>query len=379
MLSGQVKRVDRLSNADGRGRSASASSASRKSTSSPSSSPITKYAVTVDDPQSIRYHLEKALYLASSGRPGPVWIDIPLDVQASPIDPDALPGFDIPAADGDPVTLERDVKEVLERLKNAERPMLVAGNGIRMARAEREFRELVTVLDIPIETTWLAIDFIEHEHPRFVGRPGTIAARGANFAIQACDFMLAIGARMDRIITGYSPATFAKNAYKVMVDVDPSELAKMGDAVHRTVNADAGAFLREMLRQAPALEPRPDRSAWQKRCAEWKTRYPVVLPEHRTPDGPVSVYHLSEVLADALPDGAQIVSGSSGSGIELFLLAFDVKRAQRIFHTSGLGAMGTASPRRLARVSVPDASPSCASMATAGSSSTSRSSKRWRG
>ena len=339
VLSGQVKRVDRLSNQTGAAAGVRQLGVQEINIVSIVQS-ITKYAVTVDDPQSIRYHLEKALYLASSGRPGPVWIDIPLDVQASPIDPDALPGFDIPAADGDPVTLERDVREVLERLKNAERPMLVAGNGIRMARAEREFRELVTVLDIPLETTWLAIDFIEHEHPRFVGRPGTIAARGANFAIQACDFMLAIGARMDRIITGYSPATFAKNAYKVMVDVDPSELAKMGDAVHRTVNADAGAFLREMLRQAPALEPRPDRSAWQKRCAEWKTRYPVVLPEHRTPDGPVSVYHLSEVLADALPDGAQIVSGSSGSGIELFLLAFDVKRAQRIFHTSGLGAMG---------------------------------------
>jgi acetolactate synthase I/II/III large subunit len=301
---------------------------------------ITKYAVTVTDPQAIRYHLEKAMYLASSGRPGPVWIDIPLDVQASPIDPDSLRGFEISVAAAAPSALEDDVRRILERLRTAERPLLLAGNGIRMARAEREFRELVERLGVPLETTWLAIDFIEHAHPLFVGRPGPIAPRGANFAVQACDVLLAIGARMDRIITGYSPTDFARHAHKVMVDVDPSELAKMGDAVQHTVQADAGAFLREMLRQLRASAPMPDRAGWNARCAAWKTRYPVVLPEHRKPEGPVSVYHLSQILSEELRDGDQIVSGSSGSGIELFLLAFDVKRGQRIFHTSGLGAMG---------------------------------------
>lgn len=299
---------------------------------------ITKYVVTIDDPHSIRYHMEKAAYLAASGRPGPVWIDIPLDVQATLVNPDELRGFEPPAESPAP-SLEAEVRRVIERLNQAERPLLLAGNGIRMARAEREFRELVDLLQIPVETTWLAIDFIEQNHPLFVGRPGTIAPRGANFAVQACDFLLAIGARMDRIITGYSPANFARGAHKVMVDVDPSELAKMGDAVHQPLHADAGAFMREMLRQARAIVP-ADRAAWRSRCAEWKTRYPVVLPEHRTPEGPVSVYHLSQVMSEELPDGAQIVSGSSGSGIELFLLAFHVKPGQRIFHTSGLGAMG---------------------------------------
>jgi acetolactate synthase-1/2/3 large subunit len=284
--------------------------------------------------------MEKAAYLASSGRPGPVWIDIPLDVQASPIDPDELAGFDIPAAEARSATLEDEVRRVIERLNRAERPLLLAGNGVRMARAEREFLELVDLLDIPLETTWLAIDFVGHDHPRFVGRPGTIAPRGANFAVQACDFLLAIGARLDRIITGYSPASFARGAHKVMVDVDPSELAKMGDAVHQTVQADAGAFIREMLRQARALVAAHDRTTWRARCADWKTRYPVVLPEHGKPEGPVSVYYLSKILSDELRAGDQIVSGSSGSGIELFLLAFEVKPGQRIFHTSGLGAMG---------------------------------------
>ena len=338
VLSGQVKRTDLIGHQTG-----AAAGVRQLGVQEigivPIVESITKYAVTVDDPQSIRYHMEKAAYLAASGRPGPVWIDIPLDVQASPINPEELRGFDRPA-DAPPPTLEAEVRRVIDRLNTAERPLLLAGNGIRMARAERDFRELVDLLQIPLETTWLAIDFIEQDHPLFVGRPGTIAARGANFAVQASDFLLAIGARMDRIITGYSPASFAKGAHKVMVDVDPSELAKMGDAVHHTVNADADAFMREMLRQARAIKPAVDRSAWRARCVEWKTRYPVTLPEHCKPEGPVSVYHLSQVLSDALPDGAKIVSGSSGSGIELFLLAFKVKPGQRIFHTSGLGAMG---------------------------------------
>jgi len=218
--------------------------------------------------------------------------------------------------------------------------MLLAGNGIRMARVESEFHDLIRCLDIPVETTWLAIDLISDDHPRFVGRPGTIAPRGANFALQNCDFLLAIGARLDRIITGYSPQTFAKAAHKVMVDVDPAELAKMGDSVHQAICADAGAFIREMLRQVRADPPQKERGLWLERCGDWGRRYPVVLPEHREPDGLVSAYFLSEILSSALRDGDLIVSGSSGSGIELFLLAFKTKPGQRIFHTSGLGAMG---------------------------------------
>lgn len=340
VISGQVKRSDLITNQPGAAAGVRQLGVQEISIV-PIVSSITKYAITIDDPRMIRFHMEKAAYLASNGRPGPVWIDIPLDVQATMIDPGELTGFDAPPeATRSGSSLEAEVRRVIERLNAAERPMLLAGNGIRMARAEGEFRELADLLDIPLETTWLAIDFIAQNHPLFVGRPGTIAARGANFAVQACDFLLAIGARLDRIITGYSPATFAKNAHKVMVDVDPAELAKMGEAVHHTVHADAGAFMREMLRQARAIEPKTDRGVWRARCQEWKTCYPVVLPEHRRPAGPVSVYHLSEVLSQELKDGEQIVSGSSGSGIELFLLAFEVKPGQRIYHTSGLGAMG---------------------------------------
>jgi acetolactate synthase-1/2/3 large subunit len=337
-LSGQVKRADRMFTPEGKPLGVRQIGVQEVDIVSIVKS-ITKYAVTVEDPLSIRFHLEKAIYLATTGRPGPVWIDIPLDVQAYPIDENSLPSFNVPPAEPDDDFLQAEVAEVLSALNRSERPIFLAGNGIRLARAEHEFRQLVDVLDIPVETTWLAIDLIEDHHALFVGRPGAIAPRGANFAVQNSDFLLAIGARLDRIITGYAPERFAREAHKVMVDIDCFELGKMGDSVRHKICADAGAFLREMLRQREAIQ-RKDRSVWKSRCADWKTRYPLVLEEHRKPEGPVSVYHLSEVLSDELREGDHIVSGSSGSAIELFLLAFQVKPGQRIFHTTALGAMG---------------------------------------
>ena len=304
--------------------------------------PVTKYAVTVNDPQTVRYHLQKALYLAQSGRPGPVWIDIPLDVQAALVEEADLPGFVPPEPETDTRPPQAQITEVIGALNSARRPMFLAGNGIRLARAEKEFRELVDILDIPIETTWLAIDVLGDDHPLFTGRPGSIAARGANFAIQNSDFLLAVGARLDRVVTGFDPERFAPAAHKVMVDIDPPELAKMGSSVKTKVCSDAGAFMRALLERKSEIAPiQPAaRADWKKRCADWKARYPLVLPEHRTPSGRVSVYHLAEILSDELRSDDFIVSGSSGSGIELFLLALRVKAGQRVFHTTALGAMG---------------------------------------
>ena len=304
--------------------------------------PITKYAVTVNDPQTIRYHLERAMYLVASGRPGPVWIDIPLDVQAAPIDEATLSGFEPPATESSTADLHAQVTEVIDALNRAERPMLLAGNGIRLARSEKEFLELVDLLDIPLETTWLAIDVIGDAHPLYTGRPGSVAARGANFAIQNCDFLLAIGARLDRVVTGFNPERFAPVAHKVMVEIDPPELAKMSNSVRTKICADAGDFMRALLARRDEIRPKHHaaRADWKQRCADWKVRYPVVLPEHRTPTGRVSVYHMADVFSDELREDDFIVSGSSGSGIELFLLALRVKAGQRVFHTTALGAMG---------------------------------------
>lgn len=299
--------------------------------------PLTKYARTINDPDSIRYHLEKAVYLAQSGRPGPVWIDIPLDVQAIQIEPDTLPGYSPEDVTTLPIS-DAELETVIRELNQAERPMLLIGNGVRLARAERELRTLIDLLGIPVETTWLAIDLIAEDDPLFAGRPGVIAQRGANFAVQNCDFLLAIGARMDRVVTGFAPERFARCAHKVMVDVDAAELAKMGGSIHQSLQADAGDFIRALIKNGDRIEPK-ERTAWKERCTMWKERYPLVLDEHRGP-GRVSTYHLSEVLSEALEEDDFIVSGSSGSAIELFLLAFKVKPGQRIFHTTALGSMG---------------------------------------
>jgi len=338
-LSGQVKRADRMFAPDGTPLGVRQIGVQEVDIVSIVAS-LTKYAVTVVDPQSIRHHLEKALHLATSGRPGPVWLDIPLDVQATPIDPETLLAFAGERHEEQRTgTLAAHVREVVAALNRAERPLLLVGNGVRLAHAELELRELIGVLDVPLETTWLAIDLIEADHPLFVGRPGAVAPRGANFAVANCDLLLSIGARLDRVVTGFAPERFAHKAHKVMVDVDRSELRKMGESVSHPICADAGDFIRELLAQRGDLAPRR-RDDWKQRCTDWKQRYPVVVPEYCVPSGPVSVYNFAKLMSEELAEGDYIVSGSSGSAIELFLLAFDVKAGQRVFHTTALGSMG---------------------------------------
>lgn len=351
-ISGQVKRPDRMFDRDGKPLGMRQLGVQEVDIVS-IVRPITKYAVTVLDPNTIRYHLEKAVYLATTGRPGPVWIDVPLDVQASPLDNfAALRGFN-PAAENEKdfkntdADLKEQVRQTIAALNNSERPLLFAGNGIRLSRAEKEFHELRKLLNIPIAATWCAADLVPSDEPRYVGRPGSVAARGANFALQNCDFLLAIGVRLDFAITGYAPDKLAREAHKIVVDIDPAELKKLEPHVEQPVCADARAFLMEILRQREAIRPR-DRSSWDSRCAEWKNRYPVVTEEHRNPDTQVSIYHLAEVIgAETKPDD-QLVSGSSGAGIEIFLLACPTRTGQRIYHTAGLGSMGFGLPMSIA-------------------------------
>ena len=333
-LSGQVKRADRMVSPEGVHSGVRQMGVQEIDIVS-IVKPLTKYAVTIDRPESIRYHLEKAIHLAQSDRPGPVWIDIPLDVQAIQIDEGGLPAFPPP----EPACGPPDVSIVIEALNRSQRPIILAGNGIRLAHAEAEFFELLGALQVPVETTWLAIDIVPSKHPLFVGRPGSLASRGSNFAIQNSDFLLSIGSRLDRVITGYAPDRFARAAEKVMADIDPAELAKMGDSIQHKICCDAGVFIRALLARQGEIK-KLDRSLWLARCAQWKTRYPIVTAEHRNPFGRVSVYHLSEVLSSELRENDYIVSGSSGSAIELFLFALEVKSGQRVFHTTALGAMG---------------------------------------
>jgi len=302
---------------------------------------ITKYAVTVTEPDTIRYHLEKAVHLARSGRPGPVWLDIPLDVQSADIDETRLRGFDTAGehAPVRPETLRRQVTETIERINASERPVLLAGNGIRLAGGEREFKRLIELLRIPVLTTWKAIDFLPESHPLYAGRPGAVGQRGANFAQQNADCLLMIGARMDFGQTGYNHANLARAAVKIMVDIDPKEIGKMATRIDVPVCADARAFLRELLARANELATR-NRSGWLARCKDWQARYPVIRPEHWTDDGYVNLYALIDVLSEQMTGEDLLIPGSSGACSEATMQAFRVQEGMRIFNSEGLGPMG---------------------------------------
>ncbi|MEH2414962.1 thiamine pyrophosphate-binding protein [Nostoc sp.] len=306
---------------------------------------ITKYAVIVTEPNTIRYHLEKAIYLAKSGRPGPVWIDIPLDVQAAMIEPETQEGFNPQEIEShfDITQLTEQAHQLIKLLNESERPVIVVGNGVRLANAQAEFLELINDLGIPVLTTWLGLDLIADDHPLCFGKPGSMAPRGANFTLQNSDLLLSIGARLDMAMTGYAHDKLARAAKKIIVDIDPAEIKKMKTTIHLPICADAKDFLQEVLKQREKIQHK-DLSNWLGHCQKWKYKYPVVLPEYWNQTEGVSAYIFSQVLAEELTAQDVIVSGSSGNAIETFLLVFAVKTGQRIFHTRGLGSMGFGLP-----------------------------------
>ena len=304
--------------------------------------PITKYAATVTEPEKIRYHLEKAHHFAKSGRPGPVWIDIPLDVQAMMIDESHLVAFDEPAQMPDGEILKDGVHRAIRLLNESERPVVLAGNGLRLANGIQEFLKIIDLLQIPVLTTWKAIDFLPENHPLFIGRPGAVGQRGANFAQQNADFMLIIGARLDYGQTGYNHAKFARAAKKVMVDIDPKEIEKLDMAIDVPVAGDAKAFINEFIRRKDEIAP-VKRADWLERCTAWKASYPVVLPEYWQ-EPVVNNYVLIEVLSQLMSEDDLLIPGSSGASSEVTMQAFKVKKGQRILNSQGLGPMGFGLP-----------------------------------
>jgi acetolactate synthase-1/2/3 large subunit len=204
-------------------------------------------------------------------------------------------------------------------------------------------RALVERLGVPVLTTWPAHDMVPDDHPLMVGRPGPLAPRGANFTLQNSDWLLALGARLDLVVTGYSPQNFARAAKKIMVDIDAAELRKMRGTIDVPVHADVKDFVVELMRQLGRVQPR-DRSAWNARWRDWQTKYPIVLPEYRNLADGVSTYVLGEAISEASAPDDVIVSGSSGFGIEVFCLAVRLKEGQRLFLTTALGAMGNGLP-----------------------------------
>ena len=311
--------------------------------------PITKYAVTVLDPGSIRYHLEKAVYLARQGRRGPVWIDLPLDVQAATIDENALPGFDPaelkPAVGTSPAT--RAAKQTMDLINHAERPVILVGNGVKTSGAAKAFHQLIETLQVPVLTTWKAADLLPDNHPLYAGRPGSIGQRGANFVQQNADALLVIGARLDLPQTAFNHAHFAPGAKKVVVDIDPAEIRKLQMPIEVPVVADAGAFIKALLKLTGPNRHK-DRSEWLRQCQTWKKQYPIVLPEHwNEPKGCVSTYALMDALSEETTAEDVLVPGSSGPCSDIFMQAFRVRDGQRVCNAPGLGAMGTGLPEAI--------------------------------
>jgi acetolactate synthase-1/2/3 large subunit len=306
--------------------------------------PITKYAQTVLEPDSIRYELEKAVWLATHGRRGPVWLDLPLDVQASTIDENKLAGFD-PEPEPPSADLSRRAAEAIALLNRAERPVLYIGNGARVAMTRGDLAKLMGRLQTPTLLSWKAIDLVPESNPFYAGRPGSIGQRGANFTQQNADCILILGARLDLPSVAFNPRNFARAATKILVDVDPAEIAKLDMNLDVPVCADAGAFVSALLRQADLLVPH-DRSAWLQRCKNWQTQYPVILPEYwEDPgDGTVNPYALVDALSEEARPEDLLVPGSSGPCSEIFLQAFRVKAGQRVVNAPSLGAMGTGLP-----------------------------------
>jgi acetolactate synthase-1/2/3 large subunit len=303
--------------------------------------PITKYAALVDDPQMIKYHMDRALYEAMHGRKGPVWLDIPLDVQASMVEEEQLPGF-IPEEEKIP-DIDALVLEVIDRLNESERPVLLAGNGIRLADGISEFEELLQVLHIPVLTTWNGIDLIEETNPLYYGRPGGLGHRYANFIQQNSDFFLSIGARLNLLQTGYNFDGFARAAVKIMVDIDDAELHKINVRPDIPVCADAKLFMKTLLKYQDKIQKKP-RKAWFDYADRLKKKYPIVQPQYWQQPELVNTYCLLDVISKQMTADDIYVSGSSGSCIDISMQTFRVKKGQRVFCTKGLASMGYGLP-----------------------------------
>lgn len=306
-----------------------------------------KYAEMLEDPTRIRYMLEKAWHLATTGRPGPCWIDIPVNFQGMTIETDELPGY-TPAEDDSalPAALSMDtVQAVLEKIRAAKRPVIYAGNGIRLSGGYEAFRRVVDKLGVPVCTYWDAIDLMESDHPLYVGRGGNMGDRPGNFAIQNADLVLAVGNRLPIRVVGYNWQTWARAAQVIMVDVDAAELKKHTLHVEMPIHADAADFFTKM-EQALEDQPAPFFQApvWTDACQRWKAEYPVVLERHWQEDGQyANAYAFIDYLSRSLPEGALTVV-SNGTCCVAGHQAHVIKKGTRFINNNGTASMGYGLP-----------------------------------
>lgn len=308
--------------------------------------PMTKYAAMVEDPQQIRYILEKAWHLATTGRPGPVWVDVPVNYQGGYIETDTLPGYD-PAEDDrqlpPPVEMST-VEDILQQIARAKRPVFHAGYGIRLSGAYDTFRSVAQKLNIPIVTYWNAVDLIEDDSPLYCGRAGNMGDRPGNWAIQNADLILAVGTRISIRQVGYNWKTWARAAKVIMVDVDPAELKKPTLHVEMPVWADAKDFLQKMDAAADKLAPVNTAEGWLETCQRWKKEYPVVQPEQWEENGETAnVYAFVKYLSSRLPENS-LTAVSNGACCVVGNQTYVIQKGSRMANNSAVASMGYGLP-----------------------------------
>jgi len=319
----------------------------------PMVAPVTKYQTILMDPARVLIELETACAIATSGRPGPVWITIPLDVQAALVDETALAHAELPPyAPAEPPAEALD--EVVALLRAAERPLLIGGSGVRIAGARDAFRALAEATGVPVLLTIGAMDLLPESHPQYLGKFGPVGQRRANFALQNADLLVSVGASMSISSIGFNTEAFAPHAKRVMVNVDRGELDKANYRPDLAIEADAGAFLRALLpRVADAAVAPPER--WLAACARWRERYPIVSDEQRVDPAYVSTYAFVDALSDALRPDDVVVTGNSLDAASVYQ-AFRVRDGQRVFTNVNFGAMGWDLPAAIgAAAARPDA------------------------
>ncbi len=305
---------------------------------------MTKYTHMLTEPQEIRYHLEKALYLCQNGRGGPVWLDIPLDVQAAVVETENLEGFHPEELAGaeEPVYDTSLTKQILEKISMAGKPAILAGTGIRLAGAHKEFLQLIDKLQIPVLTAWNAHDILCDGHPLNCGRPGTVGTRGGNFVVQNCDLLLVLGCRMNIRMVSYNYQDFAKDAYKIVVDIDRNELEKPTVKADMPIWADVKAVMASLADMEYTAGPKAHRR-WLSWAQGVNQKYPAVLPQYYQKEAPLNPYAFMKELFERLQPGAEVVCGNGSACVITFQAAI-IKAGQRLFTNSGCAAMGYGFP-----------------------------------
>jgi acetolactate synthase-1/2/3 large subunit len=304
--------------------------------------PLTKYAVMVNKPELVAYHLEKAVFLAKGGRPGPVWLDFPLDVQGAQIDPNVLLHFsaeDRRGEDDGGLPTDSEVAEVVRLLEGAERPVVVAGQGVRLGKAIPALEAFVEKFQMPVVVPMLGTDLLPSAHPLLIGRIGNKGDRAGNFAVQNADLVISIGARLSVSSTGHEYGRFARQAKIVVVDVDSIEHKKNTVRIDQFIHADARRFL-EKITTHPALPPHP---LWLEKCRHWKARYPVCLPEYADDAHGINLYYFVHSLSQVLADAAVVVADAGSAGY-VTKQAIQLKRGQRAIFSGGQLEMGYTLP-----------------------------------